>query len=542
MRLIGVLIGVNNDSTPYKTYASGKVVGNAPVQVQMQDRAISPDEPRASAPPQPTTNVQLDFVMDMTVPQQLMQAPAPAPIPVPLLPPAPVSQVASQLATAPAAQLPVSIAIMQPAQQIVATPKPRGRGGKSSSGVKGAGQSTFLPTITPDNWRLKRGVKQPVKIEGGNGPSPREGSVFRDMSGRDTPTTSVGSTPITPSAPSFQAADMAGQSQSREIEWMGPSMQTPPPPAPIIQMPVMPMSLIPNPQMQSPSVPVSTPGMAGGYIHHLPPAPHHSAAPTLTPYIKPPVDSPVPPYGGHQLPPIHQLSFVNANPGGTKPKGTRGKTYKKPTMGMEFPKPTKEEEFRELTVSQMDLGKRKRRSKGAGEGLGDVMEGPLAPVPGGYPGQGVIGGGRAGMPSVSPKRFRFDTPMSMGSSHGYSQNFDGEIEMYQAPPQQLPPSMSQQPYYTLPPQHVSQLQTPIHYYSSGLNQELPSQAPTAPMGSQPRSRPATSSASEQAEAQERIERGETPQALRSDAEEKVPGEGSFRINMWRPPIPGTIGA
>ncbi|KAF8419874.1 hypothetical protein EV426DRAFT_719661 [Tirmania nivea] len=533
--------GVNNDSTPYKTYASGKVVGNAPVQVQMHDRAASPEESRASAPPQPATNVQLDFVMDMTVPQQLIPAPAPAPVPVPVLPLVPVHQATCQPATAPAALPPVSISIMQ--QHIVSTPKPRGRGGKSSSGLKGAGQSTFLPTITPDNWRLKKGVKQAVKTEGGSGPSPREGSVFRDMSGGATPATSVGSTPITPSAPSFQAAEMAGQNQGREIEWMGPSMQTPPPPAPIMQMPTMPMPPMPNPPMQTPSVPVP---MTGGYIHHLPPASHHSAAPTLTPYIKPSVDSPVPPYGGHQLLPIQQLSFVNANPGGAKPKGTRGKTYKKPTMGMDVPKPTKEDEFRALTGGQMDLGKRKRRGRGTGEGLGDIMEGPLAPVPGGYPGQGVIGGGRVGMPPGSPKRIRFETHIGMGSSQSsrkYSQGFDGEVKMYQTQPQQLPPLIPQQPYYPPPPsQHTSQLPIPIHYYPSGPSQELLSQAPTAPMGSQPRSRPTTSSASEQTETQEQMEREETPHSLRGDSEEKVPGEGSFQINMWRPPIPGTIGA
>ncbi|RPB22926.1 hypothetical protein L211DRAFT_312013 [Terfezia boudieri ATCC MYA-4762] len=208
--------GVNNDSTPYKTYASGKVVGNAPIQVQTHDRALSPEEPCASVPQQPATNVQLDFVMDMTVPQQLIPSPTPAPAPVTVLPPAPPPQATS---TAPAAPPPVSISIMQPAQHNLATPKPRGRGGKSSSGVKGAGQSTFLPTITPDNWKLKKGVKQTVKTESGSGPSPREGSVFRDMSGRATPTTSVGSTPITPSAPSFQGAEMTGQSQGREIEW-----------------------------------------------------------------------------------------------------------------------------------------------------------------------------------------------------------------------------------------------------------------------------------------------------------------------------------
>lgn len=519
------IIGVNNDSTPYKTYASGKVVGNAPVQVQMQDRAVSPEEPRVSAPPQPATNVQLDFVMDMTVPQQLMS------VPTPVLPPAPVLRAASQPAAALAPPPSVSIAIMQPVQQIAVTPKPRGRGSKNSTGAKGAGQSTFLPTITPDSWRLKKGVKQSVKSEGGSGPSPREGSVFRDMSGRATPATSVGSTPITPSAPSFQAGEMAGQSQVREIEWMGASMQTPPPLV-SMQLPTMLMPPMPNPPMQTHSIPVSTPGMTGGYIHHLPP-PHHSAAPTLTPYVKPSVDSPVSPYGGHQLPPIQQLSFVNANPGGAKSKVTRGKTYKKPTIGMDFPKPTKEDEFRALTGGQMDLGKRKRRCKG---GLGDVMEGSLAPVPGGYPGQGMIGGG-AGMPLGSPKRIR----MSLGLSHGYSHGFEGEMEMYQTPPQQLPPPIAQQPYYDLPapPQHANQLLMPMHYYPPGPNQELP---PTVPMGSQPHSRPTTSSASEQAEIQEQMERGETPQSLRSDSEEKVPGEGSFQINLWRPPIPGAIGA
>lgn len=525
------LIGVNNDSTPYKTYASGKVVGNAPIQAQTHDRAISPDEPRSSAPPQPTTNVQLDFVMDMTVPQQLI--PSPALAPVSILPPAPVPQAASPALAPP----PVSIAIMQPTQHIVTTPKPRGRGGKCTSGVKGAGQSTFLPTITPDNWRLKKGVKQTVKTEGGSGPSPREGSVFRDMSGRATPTTSVGSTPITPSAPNFQAAEMTGQSQGREIEWMGPSMQTPPPPAPIIQMPAMPIPPMPNPP---PSVPVS---MTGEYIHHLAPASHHTAVSTLTPYIKPSVDSPVPPYGGHQLPPIQQLSFVNAHPGEPKPKVTRGKTYKKPTMGIDFSKPTKEDEFRALTGGQMDLGKRKRRGKGTGEGLGDVMEGPLAPVPGGYPGQGVIGGGRVGMLPGSPKRIRFDTHIGIGSSqspHGYSQGFEGE--MYQTPPQQLHPPIPHQPYYPPPPPQYANQLMPMHYYSSGLTQELPPQAPTVPMGLQPRSRPTTSSASEQTETQEHMERGGTPRSLRSDSEEKVPGEGSFQINMWRPPIPGTIGA
>lgn len=462
--------------TPYKTYASGKVVGNAPIQMQMQDRAPSPEESQGSVPP-PTipNNVQLDFVMDMTVPQQYIPGPMAG------VPSTPQSSRQSPSTTVPV----MATTIIQP--YAAGVTKPRGRGGKGSSGGKGAGQSTFLPTITPENWRLKRGARQPVKTEITGLGTLGEGSIFRDMSRRVIPATSVGNTTATASAPSFQTTGVTGPA-NHAGEWTTRNLA------------------ISN--MAVPTIPTS--GIAGRYIH---PQLTHSM-PTLPPFIKPPVDSPPPPFRGHQLPPIQHLNFVNSNPGEVKPRGTRGKTYKKPTMGFDVWRPTKEDEFRALTVGQMDLGKRKRTTKGSEEG---PIEPPMTE---GYLTRSIMGGiDRRDV--ESPKRIRLDPHIHVGVQHQslYAQ----DIDMFQTPhpPPQLP---------LPPPLHPGT--SPMQFYGHAPSEDLSTQHPVR------NHLPHLS----KGHGDGQKKGGTEPSAVMNSSDEQIPGNHNFRVSMWTPPTPGTIGA
>lgn len=443
--------------------------------MQMQDRAPSPEESRSSVPPPPTPNLQLDFVMDMTVPQQYI----PGPMAVAASTPQPSRQ-------SPSTTMPIMTStIIQPLYSAGVT-KPRGRGGKGSSSGKGGGQSTFLPTITPDNWRLKKGVRQPLKTEITGLNTLREGSVFRDMSRRSIPATSAGNTRITASAPSFQTAELTGSS-NHSGDWTTRNLA------------------ISN--MTMPSIPTS--GIVGRYIHPQ----HTHAIPTLPPFIKPPVDSPPPPYHSHSLPPIQHLNFVAANPGEPKQRGTRGKTYKKPTMGFDVWKPTKEDEFRELTKGQMDLGKRKRRIKGSEEGTieSSVAEGHLT--------RSMVGGIDR-IDVESPKRVRLDPPMHMGVQH--QSRYTQDMDMFQTPP---PPPQLPLP----PPLHGGA--SPMQFYGRVPSEDLSTQHSVRnhlPHLSMSHSDSQDTRGSEESPAM--------------NSEEKVSGNHNFRVSMWTPPTPGTIGA
>ena len=151
--------GVNTDHNLYKTYASGKVVGNAPQQVQMAAEASRASEERAPSlasspppPPPPPTNMQLDFVMDTTVLQTLMTTPD-VESSVPPAPPAP-----RKLKTTTADPTTVSLSTVQQAPS--SAPKPKRGGTRLAGASKNLGDSMFMPTLTPATFNKKKGGKQ----------------------------------------------------------------------------------------------------------------------------------------------------------------------------------------------------------------------------------------------------------------------------------------------------------------------------------------------------------------------------------------------